>query len=83
MSNAQRLILDEEVETLLVDRCRQRASGLSEAELNVAYHVMEEAFDIQQRERRKMTLEEAILVAQRYALAKVAEVSSYVEAIGV
>lgn len=61
VSNAQRVELDADVSAVV-----------EESELDAAYRVMEEAFDIQQRERRPMTLAEALLIAQRKALVKVA-----------
>ena len=72
MSNAQRLMLDEEVGEIL-----------EAAEPDVAFALLDEAFDIQQREKRIMTLSEALRITQRQALAKVSEVARYVESIGV
>jgi hypothetical protein len=63
VSNATRVMLDEEI-----------GEVVSQAELDAAYRVMEEAFDIQQREQRPMTLAEALVIIR--------QVSEQVEALG-
>ena len=63
MSNAQRVLLSEEI-----------GEVMSQAELDTAYRVMDEAFHIQQTEQREMTLQEALMI--------IGQVARQVEALG-
>jgi hypothetical protein len=63
MGNAQRLLLDEEVMELV-----------SQAGQNEAYSMLESAYEIQEREQRAMSLEEALRIVRG--------VAAQVEAIG-
>lgn len=56
MSNAQRVILNDEVGEVVAD-----------ADLTAAYRVLDEAFYIQQTEQRPMTLQEALTIIAQIA----------------
>lgn len=60
MSNAQRVMIDDEVETLL-------ATSVLGADPAAAFEVLEAAYSIQTREQREMTLQEALVIIGQVA----------------
>jgi|MudIll2142460700_1097286.scaffolds.fasta_scaffold19192_4 hypothetical protein len=71
MSNVTRVLLEQDVTEVVL-----------QADYAEAYAVLNEAVDISEREKRAMTLDEALRITQKYALQKVSEVARQVEALG-